>query len=116
PRIPGLEWPNRESPVSAARGRIGFTESLPGRSGRRGREIGGDARKQRESAAGYPAARLYNESEMAVQKERELRFGKGADLGVDDRAVAKQHQRGDAPDAVLGRHRLVFVDVDLHHL
>src|SRR5690606_5225986 len=65
------------------------------------------------AAAGKPAARLYNESEMAVQKLRELRLRQRADLGLDDLAVAEQHQRGNAANAVLARDRLVFVDVDL---
>src|SRR5690606_13212231 len=66
-----------------------------------------------KAARTFGRLEAYNESEMAVQKQRELRFRQCADLGVDHRAVAEQHQRGDAADAVLGRHRLVFVDVDL---
>jgi hypothetical protein len=49
----------------------------------------------------------------AVNEGSELRFGQRADLGRFDIAALEQHQGRDAADAVLGRGRLVVVDVDL---
>src|SRR5205823_4446459 len=55
-------------------------------------------------------------SDVAVKESRELGFRERAHAGGLDVAVLEEHQRRDAPDAELGRHALVLVDVDLGDL
>src|SRR5258707_3054858 len=55
-------------------------------------------------------------SDVAVKESSELRLRKRAHPGGLDVAVLEQHQRRDSPDAELGRHALVLVDVDLRAL
>src|SRR4051812_49947505 len=68
----------------------------------------------RETATGNElrVARL----DVAVNEGRELGLRERADLRGLDRAVLEEHQGRDAADAVLGRRRLVLVDVELRHL
>src|SRR6266478_110055 len=55
-------------------------------------------------------------SDVAVKESRELRFRERAHPGGLDVAVLEEHQRRDSPDAELGRHALVLVDVDFRDL
>src|SRR5437763_942847 len=55
-------------------------------------------------------------SDVAVKESSELRFRERTDPGRLDVAVLEEHQRRDSPDAELGRHVLVLVDVDLGDL
>src|SRR5258708_19660731 len=55
-------------------------------------------------------------SDVAVKESRELRFRERAHPGGLDVAVLEEHQRRDSPDAELGRHALVLVDVDFPDL
>src|ERR1051326_835023 len=55
-------------------------------------------------------------SDVAVKKRSELGLRQRAHPRRFDVAVLEQHQRRDAADAELRRHRLVLVDVDLRDL
>src|SRR6476661_6174533 len=55
-------------------------------------------------------------SDVAVKECGELRFRERAHPGRLDVAVLEKHQCRDSPDAELGRHALVLVDVDLRDL
>src|SRR5690348_16549601 len=55
-------------------------------------------------------------SDIAVNEGGELGFRQGPDLGRLEVAVLEEHQGRDAADAVLGRGRLVLVDVELRDL
>src|SRR5882724_12799728 len=55
-------------------------------------------------------------SDVAVKESSELRLRERAHPGGLDVAVLEEHQRRDSPDAELGRHVLVLVDVDFRDL
>src|SRR3954462_7375691 len=55
-------------------------------------------------------------SDVAVKESRELGLRQRPHPGRLDVAVLEEHQCRDSPDAELGRHILVLVDVDLRDL
>src|SRR5690606_18313499 len=65
---------------------------------------------------GWLRLRTVQRSEVAVQKNSELRLRQGAHLAGDHRAVLEEHQRGDAPHGVLGGGGGVLVHVQLPDL
>src|SRR5438552_14667998 len=55
-------------------------------------------------------------SDVAVKESSELGLRQRTHPGRLDVAVLEEHQRRDSPDAELGRHALVLVDVDFRDL